>query len=108
MGSEDHAVLRNARREAVWIFGAWITATAYCCGYYALFGMSHPEQEQGLADLHPTMGMPSWFFWGVLMPWAACVIFTVWFAGFRMHDDDLGVDRSGLLQDEVRAGAIDE
>lgn len=108
MPRDDHAVLNNARREAIWIFGAWLCATVYCCGYYAFFGMTRPGEEMGAADVHPILGMPSWFFFGVILPWGVCVLFTVWFAGFRMSDDDLGDDRSGLLQDAIRDGEIDE
>jgi hypothetical protein len=48
--------------------------------------------------------MPSWVFWGVIVPWAVCALFTFWFAGFVMADDDLGKDHTPDLEEEIRTG----
>ena len=47
MSAPAHPVLANARREALVIFATWLLATAYCCGYYLLFGTSRPEAPLG-------------------------------------------------------------
>jgi hypothetical protein len=100
-------VLKNARREGIWIGLAWLAATVYCCTYSALFGYSTPERPLGPADVHPIYGIPSWAFWGWIVPWLVCGVFTVWFAGFVMKDDDLGVDHSAELEADIREGAVD-
>ena len=82
-------VLKHSRREALIIAAMWLAATTYCCAYCYIFGYIRPHRPLGAADLHPILGMPSWFFWGVMAPWGACAVFTFWFAGFYMTDDDL-------------------
>lgn len=37
-------------------------------------------------------GFPDWIFWGVVAPWTASVLFSLFFAEFYMSDDDLGQD----------------
>jgi hypothetical protein len=101
-------VYRNARREGLIIFAAWLASTVYCCGYSYLFGYTSPDHPLGPADIHPVFGMPSWFFWGVLVPWGACTLFTLWFAGFYMKDDDLGFDHAAELESDIREGGLDE
>ncbi len=98
-------VVRNARREAIWIASAWILATAYCCAYSWWAGYSTSARPLGRADVRPILGVPSWAFWGYLMPWLATAGFTAWFAGFRMTDDDLGEDRAIDLEREIRGAA---
>jgi hypothetical protein len=98
-------VLRHARREAVIIALAWAAAAAYCCGYSYLFGYIRPGRPLGPNDVRPVLGMPSWFFWGVMVPWGVCGVFTVWFAGWFMAEDDLGRDHSEELDADIREGA---
>ncbi|MDB5353330.1 MAG: hypothetical protein JWN86_4577 [Planctomycetota bacterium] len=103
----EDPVLRNARREGWAIIAAWAAATLYCCVYYASFGYNSPSHPLGKADVHPTFGMPSWFFWGVIVPWGACGVFTLGFVGFVMKEDDLGKDHSEDLDSLIR-GRIDD
>jgi hypothetical protein len=46
----------------------------------------YPEHVQLL------LGMPTWVFWSVVLPWAICLGFSVWFCFGYMADDDLGRD----------------
>ena len=41
-------------------------------------------------NLKTTMGMPSWIFWGVGLPWLMANVVTIWFALKFMVDDPLG------------------
>jgi fatty acid desaturase len=95
-------VLKNARREAVAIAAIWLAATAYCCIACGLFGYPRPGRPLEVADIHPVFGMPSWVFWGIMVPWAVCAVFTFWFAGRVMVDDDLGKDHTPKLEDDIR------
>jgi hypothetical protein len=36
--------------------------------------------------------MPAWVFWGVVLPWGVCLLFSVWFCFGYIADDDLGRD----------------
>lgn len=104
MADRDDPVLKNTRREGLIILAAWAAATFYCCGYYYLFGSIRPGRPLGKDDVHPVLGMPSWFFWGVILPWGVCGLFTAWFVGFVMGEDDLGRDHSADLECEIREG----
>ena len=103
----DPAV-RNARIEAIWIGSAWVLATLYCCFYSWWAGYSTPGRPLGQADVRAIGGVPSWAFWGYLVPWGVVAAFTVWFAGFRMVDDDLGEDHAADLERGIRDGAADD
>ncbi len=104
MAGDDDPVLRNSRREATYILLAWLIATLVSCLVSYALGYSRPDRPLGLADLHPILGIPAWFFLGVILPWLACGAFIAWFAGFYMADDDLGADHSLDLEREIREG----
>lgn len=108
MPRDPDPVLRNARREAIIIGLAWFAAMAYCCTYSYLFGYIREGRPLGPDDVRPIFGMPSWFFWGIMVPWAACSLFAFWFAGFFMADDDLGEDHTHDLEEEIRTGGRHE
>jgi hypothetical protein len=99
-------VLRSARREALVISAAWLASTVYCCLYCYFFGYRRAGQPLEAADIHPVLGMPSWVFWGIMAPWAVCAVFTFWFAGFVMADDDLGEDKTPELEKDIREGGL--
>jgi hypothetical protein len=107
MPHQDDPLLKHSRREAIIIALVWCAATAYCCLFSYAFGYSREGHELGPNDVHPVLGMPWWFFWGVLVPWAICGIFTFWFAGFYMADDDLGEDHVVELEEDIREGGLD-
>jgi hypothetical protein len=100
----EDPVLRHSRREAIIIFLAWLAATVYCCTYSYLYGYIREGRPLGPEDVRPILGMPSWVFWGFMVPWGVCALFTVWFAGFYMKDDDLGSDHAAELEEDIREG----
>lgn len=102
----DDPTLRNTRREGWIIFSAWALATTYCCTYYYLFGLSRPGRLLGREDVHAIYGIPSWFVFGVLLPWGVCFVFTIIFAGFVMREDDLGIDHAADLEAEIHEGGL--
>ena len=108
MPNDTDPVLKNARREGLVIAAAWLASTIYSCGYSYLFGYIRPDRPLGVDDVQPVLGMPSWFFWGVIAPWAVCAVFTFWFAGWVMADDDLGLDHTPELEQDIREGGLHE
>ncbi|HEV3166254.1 MAG TPA: hypothetical protein VGZ22_19670 [Isosphaeraceae bacterium] len=102
MPHQPDPVYQHARREAIIILSVWALSTVYSCAYCYLFGYSRPGRVFGPADVQPFWGVPSWVFWGILAPWAACAVFTFWFAGFYMADDDLGKDHAAELESDIR------
>lgn len=102
MSRDTDPVLKNSRREAAIILVAWLAATTYCCVYSYLYGYRREGHMLGVDDIHPTFGMPSWVFWGIMIPWGACALFIFWFAGVYMSDDDLGKDHTPELEDDIR------
>jgi hypothetical protein len=101
----EDPVLRHARREAIWITAAWAAATVVSCLVSYFLGYSRDDRPLGPADIRPILGMPRWFFWGVIVPWLASGAFIFWFAGFVMVEDDLGSDHSAELERDIREGA---
>ena len=108
MTRDTDPVLKNARREAIVIGLAWLTSTVYTCTSCYLFGYNRPDRPLGPADVHPVFGMPSWIFWGIMVPWSVCALFTFWFAGWRMADDELGKDHTPELESDIREGGLHE
>lgn len=102
MPQPEDPVLINSRREAVIILVTWAAATLYCCLTCYFLGYIRDGQPRGVDDLNPILGMPSWFFWGVVVPWFVCALVTFWFTGFVMVDDDLGEDHAADLEAEIR------
>ncbi len=98
-------VLRNARREGWVIAAIWLAAAVYCCVYSYIFGYERPGQELGPDDLNPIFGIPSWFAFGVVLPWVVCGVLTLIFAGFFMAEDDLGIDHTVELDADIREEA---
>lgn len=78
-------VVLHARREACVILGAfglfliWSVTGCYLTGYSEPTGRP-PAQ---------VLGIPSWVFWGVLVPWLVADVFSLWFCFFFMADDPL-------------------
>ncbi len=86
-------VFLHARREALFILGlfaACVTWSIFVCYNY---GYLDPGEER--AVIRTILGMPSWVFWGIAVPWVVVDIATVWFCFFFMVDDDLGEAHEG-------------
>ncbi len=98
-------VLQNSRREGLFILVIWLSAAVFTCLYCYINGYIRAGQELGAQDLKPILGIPRWFFWGVVVPWLLCGVISIVFAAFFMADDDLGDDHASELDTDIRAEA---
>jgi hypothetical protein len=84
----EQRLLRHARREGLLILALWLACLVWSTAVGYLYGYNRPVQ-----DIRLILGMPDWVFWAVVLPWAGCLLFSVWFCFAYMADDDLGEDR---------------
>lgn len=81
---------RQCLREAwvvagVWLIGGgWIVTSLLMNGYVA--EGDRPEVPE------LTLGMPSWVFWGLVVPWVLLIFVTWGFARFVLKDDEAYMD----------------
>jgi len=78
-------VFRHARREALIVLAVWIAGMLWTVCYCSATGYDIPPEQ-----VHATLGIPNWVFWGVLVPWLCIIVFSIWFGLFFMAADDLG------------------
>jgi hypothetical protein len=83
---KEQRLLRNARREGLLIMAVWLTALIWSVSIGYLAG------PQSTGEMSLVLGMPAWVFWGVVLPWGICLLFSVWFCFAYIADDDLGRD----------------
>jgi hypothetical protein len=84
----DDPVFRTGLREALVILAVFTVALLWSVTWSLADGYYAPGEIP--ADIPLVWGMPRWVFWGVLVPWIAADVFTIWFCFFFMVDDDLG------------------
>jgi hypothetical protein len=92
---EEDALLKSARREAIVILSLWVVCLVYTITYCGRNGY-----DRTIDDMSFVFGFPDWVFWGVILPWSICTVFTWWFCYFFMGDEPLG-DDSDLPDDFV-------
>lgn len=80
----EDPVLISARREALFVACLFVAAMTYTVTYCALFGY-----DLAAEDLQFVLGFPDWVFWGIVAPWAVCLVVSTWFSFFFMRDDPL-------------------
>lgn len=95
MNHSEYQTYRHACREALLILAIWLAAMVYILTYCYLFG--HPPDNGQVVLI---WGMPSWVFWGVVVPWGVSNLITVWVCFGFMADDDLGADRAEEVEDD--------
>jgi hypothetical protein len=85
MSDNTDPVVHTGRREALMVAGIWLTAATYSVTTCYQLGYNRP-----ISDLKLVLGFPEWTFWGVVVPWVACVVIS-WIFGVRfVHDSHLG------------------
>jgi hypothetical protein len=93
--AEDPAYT-SSRREAVVVFVVLFAAMAYTVTYCWLNGY-----DRDVDDLTFVLGFPDWVFWGIVVPWAVCIAFSLYFGAVYMRDEQL-VDDPGEDGSELR------
>lgn len=92
-------VYLHSRREAILIFIVWLLGLLWAvpfCYFQGYVGNVDPQ------NVPLILGMPSWLFWGIAVPWVVADLFTVWLCFFYMEDDDLGeADEDADLREEI-------
>jgi len=78
--------LLHARRESVVILACFCACLVWSAGWCYLNGYNQPVGP----EISKVLGMPSWVFWGVLVPWLSADVFIMWFTCFFMANDPLG------------------
>jgi hypothetical protein len=84
--SED-AVVHAARREAALALGTWVVAMLYTVTYCYRNGYG-----RDVDSLTFVLWFPDWVFWGVVVPWGLCIVFSTIFAFRIMGAESLGED----------------
>lgn len=100
----------HSRKEAAIILVVWLGCLLFTVSYCYLHGyLNHnpgpgttgPDLAELLGPLDSYnrvpaslqtplgLGIPDWVFYGVLLPWLACLVFTCWFCTFFFAEDDL-------------------
>jgi hypothetical protein len=79
-------VLLHARRESLVILACFCVCLVWSASWCYLNGYNQPAGS----EVSKILGMPSWVFWGVLVPWLSADVFIMWFTFFFMAEDPLG------------------
>src|SRR5690349_19272543 len=103
MNRVDDPVLVSARREAVIVFGIWLTAMAYTIGACRMWGYGRDP-----ATIRFIFGFPDWVFYGIICPWLACFVISYIFSHWIMRDDPLGEDVGGEWDEDFGEEPADE
>ena len=78
-------VFIHARREAIIIFCTWAAGLLWAVPYCYLNGYNIDDPSQ----ITTVFGIPSWLFWGIVVPWIVANLFTTWFCFGFMKDAEL-------------------
>lgn len=90
-------VFVHSLREAKWILKVFCVFALYTVGYCYLFGFP-PKSIEGAENSAlqaQVLGMPSWVWWGIVVPWLAANLVTAWFCFGKMQYDSLEDEQSG-------------
>jgi len=94
--SRPDPLVASSKREALFAAALWLAATVYSVGYCAWFGYDLASDE-----LKFVLGIPDWVFWGIVVPWTACTVVSIWFAMCIMRDEPLGAENVADPADAV-------
>lgn len=84
--SQWDPVYVHARKEAVLILAVWFVAFLWTVPF-CYFNGFNSQVEPG--EIQFILGIPTWVFWGVAVPWIGCNLVTIWFCFWYFTEDDL-------------------
>lgn len=84
-GPKEDPVLQSSRREAIAVLITWLAALIYTVTYCYLNGYNREYES-----LTFVFGFPDWVFWGIVIPWAICVVLSYLFSYWFIRDEDFG------------------
>jgi hypothetical protein len=106
---DEDPLLRSARRELKVAVIFWVVFATWALGLGKLLAYKKTADGEALSMI---LGMPSWVFWVVILPWFVATAFTVWFALRFMKDHDLLADsemgKEDIVGREVKEEVIEE
>lgn len=102
---DDDAVYLQSRREAVVTLILWAACFIWTVSYCYYKGYTDHDRRPGtVTEYLPDMsawnrdpqsletpfglGIPDWCFWGVAVPWIACIVVSTWFSFLYMTDNE--------------------
>lgn len=77
---------QQCTKEAWIVSGIWLAGLVYCSTAISILGYVPTDQRPAEPEL--VLGMPSWVFWGLFLPWFVLIGATWWFAGRCLKDDE--------------------
>lgn len=72
---------KQSKRELVFFLAGWIFFAAWVLIYAYFNAYKDQEKEPSI-----TLGMPSWVFWGIAIPWICATAFTIYISLFVIKD----------------------
>jgi hypothetical protein len=93
-------LLVTARREAALVLVVWVLALTYTVSVSYFWGY-----RRAIDDLRFVLGIPDWVFWGIVVPWFACLGFNFWFSFWFMQDGDIAAESPQVDDPSPRGGA---
>lgn len=121
----EDPIYRHSLREAKIILSIWAACLIFTCTYCYLAGYtSHPSDPSATGvtisewlgplekfDRDPAslttplgLGIPDWVFYGVALPWLACIAVTFWFCLAVFQHDDLSSESPDLGEGDAARG----
>lgn len=98
----------QCRREMFLVLGLFLVSLIWTISVSYVLGYQIPPGIE--ADRLPLVGgVPTWVFWGVLVPWLVIDLVAVWFCFFYMQDEpvaDSEVRGSEVLNREIADNKI--
>jgi len=85
---EYDPVFLNSRKEAIVIFCLWAAGLIWSVPFCYFNGYLGSDID--VDSVTTVLGIPTWLFWGIFVPWIVADLFTTWFCFFYMKDDELG------------------
>ncbi|MDB4711748.1 YhdT family protein [Verrucomicrobiales bacterium] len=72
---------KQTKKELFFFLAGWVFFAAWVLIYSYFNAYKDQSQEPSI-----TLGMPSWVFWGIAIPWICATAFTIYISLFVIKD----------------------